>query len=88
MIRTVRQQFISRGLIKVLLSAGGAPVTEEVVYDRTIHHVGPPLVTRSEFEETLRYHDAAGHLTSVVNDDGTKYAINDQGRIWAIDHRV
>lgn len=88
MIRSVRQQFISRGLIKVLLSAGGILISEETVYDRTAMHVGSPMVTRSEFAETLRYHDGLGHLTSVVNDEGTKYAINDQGRAWATDHRV
>jgi hypothetical protein len=88
MIRTVRQQFLSRNFIRVLLGANGYLATEETVYDKLCARVGSPTVTRSEFEEITRYHDGLGHLTNVDNDNGRQWAINDQGRAWAVDHRV
>lgn len=88
MSRTVRQQFISRGLIKVLLSANGILVREETVYDRTLVYVGPPTVTATEFADALSHHDRAGHLTSIDDENGRKWAINDQGRAWAVQNNL
>lgn len=87
-MRTERQQFLDRILVRVLLQCGEYMCQQEVLAMRMRQFAGAPRITDTEFADSLSHHDGAGRLTSVRSESAVKWKLNDTGRAWAAEQLV
>lgn len=85
-MRSVREHLVDRAVARVLSRAAGYVFGVEVIAASVELEVVPPP-SRTEIADSLRWHDAAGHLVSVQGDTGPKYKLSEPGRAWQAENR-
>ncbi len=84
-MRSARQHKVDRAIARSLGFAGGFLVPASVLRADAGRLVVPPA-TATELEDSIRYHDEAGRLTSVTGEVEASYKLNDAGRAWHAEH--
>lgn len=86
-MRTHRQDFIDRALIRSLRDCGNYPCPERALKAQVDLFVGS-VVTQSEFDDSVR------HLSTerlIIDGEGTSdrlWKLTESGRMWAKENRV
>jgi len=87
MIRSPKQAFNERAILRALLQCGSYPCPEIALKAHVELFVGG-IITQGEFDESLRYLDTEGRI---INGDGETcrvWKITEAGRMWARENRV
>jgi hypothetical protein len=87
MIRTVRQQFIDRVLIRALRDCGGYLLPKQALRDTLDIACQPPL-RDDEFDDALNYASAERRISVLNTATGAKFKLTENGQVWANDNRV
>ena len=86
-MRTVRQQFIDRVIIRTLRDCGGYLLPRQALRD-TIDISCQPPVRADEFDDALNYAAAQGRISVANTETGPKYKATEAGLLWAQENRV
>jgi hypothetical protein len=86
-MRTPRQAFNERAIIRALLQCGAYPCPETALKYHVELFVGD-MLTQSEFDESLRYLDSERRIINGEGETCRVWSITEAGRMWAKEHRV
>lgn len=88
-MRTERQHFIDRAVVRALLQVGKYLMPETTLraqLELTAPVVPPP--TMSEVDSTLRHLEAEGRVVAIVGEAQRKFRVTDAGRAWAAEEGI
>jgi hypothetical protein len=86
-VRTVRQQFIDRSLIRTLRDCGGYLLPRQALRD-TLDITCQPTPRDDEFNDALNHASANHRIATANTETGPKYKLTEVGQLWADEHHV
>jgi hypothetical protein len=87
MIRTPRQQFIDRALVRALRDCGGYLLPKQSLRDTLDIACQPPLRDH-EFDDALNYASAERRIAILNTDTGQKFKLSETGQLWAQENHL
>jgi hypothetical protein len=85
MMRTTRQLFLDRALVRALRDCGSYLLPRQALRDTLDIACQPPLRDH-EFDDVLNYAAAERRIHATNTEAGPKYQLTETGRAWAEQH--
>ena len=86
-MRTPRQQFIDRALVRALRDCRGYLLPKQALRDTLDIACQPPL-RDDEFDDAINYATAERRIHATNTATGPKFTLTDEGQAWAEVNRV
>lgn len=80
-MRTSRQAYIDRQLVRALIACGTYLLPEQALRDQLGLSVAPPPRT-SEIDDAITHQETERRILAVDTEHGRKWKVTDLGRAW------
>lgn len=80
-MRTSRQAYIDRQLVRALIACGDYPLPESALRDQMALSVAPPPRT-AEVDSAISYQESHRRIRQIDTEYGPKWIVTDLGRDW------
>lgn len=87
-MRTERQHQIDRAVIRSLREVRRRLVPALALRDSVAYKIDFLSPTAAEIDESIRYHDGAGHILGLSGEVGRKFQLTEAGEAWAMEHEL